>query len=100
MNIALDRLQSTADMQAIVETLIKWTENSSNEDLRIFRDCSVRQIVYVQTLEAEIARLNALGSSLTDLKLKAILRARTAEESLQNAAEEVDKLKKQLALFI
>ena len=86
-------------MQAVVETLIKWTENSSNEDLLAFRDCSVRMVVYIQTLENEISRLEALGSSLSDSKLKAVLRARTAEKSLQKASEDVELLNKKLALF-
>ena len=87
-------------MSAVVETLIKWTKNSSNEDLLAFRDCSVRMVVYIQTLENEIDRLNALGSSLSDSKLKAVLRARTAEESLQKAAEDVETLNKKLDLFV
>tara|TARA_R110000744_G_scaffold95109_1_gene183840 strand:- start:682 stop:984 length:303 start_codon:yes stop_codon:yes gene_type:complete len=100
MNINLERLQVTVDQQAIVETLIKWTANSSNEDLLIFRDCCVRLICYTQTLEAEISRLDGVGASLSDDRLNSIVRARKAEESLQNAAEEIERLKKQLKLFI
>lgn len=100
MNISLQRLQNTADMQAVVETLIKWTANSDNEDLLIFRDCSVRLIVYIQTLEAEILRLRGQGDTLSDLKLESILRARTAEEALQSACEEIGELKRKLALFV
>ena len=100
MNSSLQQLQNTADMQAVVETLIKWTENSSNEDLLAFRDCSVRMVVYIQTLENEIARTKALRGDLRDSKNEAILRARTAEETIQEQAEEINNLKQQLKLFV
>lgn len=100
MRNSLERLQSIADQQAIVETLIKWTEGSSNEDLLLFRDCAVRQIAYCQTLELHIERLSTLRDDLRDSNLKDRVRATEAEKALQDALEEVERLKKQLALFV
>jgi len=96
----LQEIQYHADASAITQTLIKWTADSENEDLLRFRDCAVRTIMYTETLRNEVSRLEALGSDLRDSSLQHRVRATEAEKALQDALEEVEKLKAQLKVFV
>jgi len=96
----LTKMQNIADQQYIIEILQKFTATSTNKELMELRDASARQLSYVTGLEIEREAFDRVIDILRDEKHKAIYRARAAEKLLQEQAEEIEKLKKQLALFV
>lgn len=97
--MTIRQLNNTADLHYITGTLIEWIKESKNERLMELSECFKRTFMYQHSIENENDKLLDLYSELRSNKNRAVLRARKAEEKIEELTKEVDKLKKQLKIF-
>lgn len=93
-------MQNVADQVYCLEMLNKWTKDSDNPELLEFRNAYGRQLAYVTSLETERYSYERISSALREERAQAILRARELEKMRHKAEERIEKLERQLKLFV
>lgn len=90
----LRKLQAIADVQALTEVFIKWTENSDNEELQSAFNCWARTTEWIIYLETERQTFDQIINRLSEEKheaLKEQMRLKDVEEKLIKAEAMIKK---------
>jgi len=93
-------LQNNADMEMLLSLILKWTKKSESKEIKAFNDALFRQLRYIQALEDERFSFDRIISESLADKVRAIERARKADERIEELEEQIKKLeiKKNLGL--
>ena len=95
----LSNLQACADQETMLTMLNTWLSKSDNEDLKTFRDALLRVIFYTNNLEMQRDTFDALIDQYKNDRLRAIQRARKADETIADQDEQIKKMKQSLKAF-
>ncbi len=85
-------LQNNADMQMLLELIMKWTKKSESKELKAFEDALFRQLRYIQALEDERFSFDRIISESIADKIRAVDRARKADERIEQLEQQVKNL--------
>lgn len=85
-------LQNNADMEMLLSLIMKWTKTSESKELKAFEDALFRQLRYIQMLEDERFSFDRIVSEAIADKVRAVERARKADER-------IDELEKQIKIL-
>lgn len=96
---SLEQLQATNDQHMIAGILIEWTKKSSNKELDELANAFKRVFMYINSLELKEYSFETVISNAMNEKNRAIIRARKAEDQLEEIIKKVNKLEKQLKIF-
>ena len=93
-------LQNNTDMQMLLELIMKWTKKSESKELKAFEDALFRQLRYIQALEDERFSFDRIVSESISDKIRAVERARKADERIEELEKQIKILetKKSLGL--
>ena len=93
-------LQNNADMEMLLSLILKWTKQSDSKEIKAFNDALFRQLRYIQALEDERFSFDRIISESMADKIRAVERAREADEKIIELTEQIKKLeiKKSLGL--
>ena len=93
-------LQNNADMEMLLSLILKWTKQSDSKEIKAFNDALFRQLRYIQMLEDERFSFDRIISESLADKVRAVERARKADERIEQLEENIKKLeiKKNLGL--
>ena len=93
-------LQNNADMEMLLSLILKWTKKSESKEIKAFNDALFRQLRYIQMLEDERFSFDRIISESLADKVRAVVRARKADEKIEELEEKIKKLeiKKNLGL--
>lgn len=93
-------LQNNADMEMLLSLILKWTKKSDSKDIKSFNDALFRQLRYIQMLEDERFSFDRIISESIADKIRAVERARTADELAESMTKELDdfRVKQKLGL--
>lgn len=86
-------LQNNADMQMLLSLIMEWTKKSESKELKAFNDALFRQLRYIQALEDERFSFDRIISESISDKVRAVERARLADEKIELLEQEIKKLK-------
>lgn len=82
-------LQNNADMQMLLELVMKWTKKSESKELKAFEDALFRQLRYIQALEDERFSFDRIISESIADKIRAVERARIADERIEELEKKI-----------
>ncbi len=93
-------LQNNADMEMLLSLIIKWTKASESKELKSFEDALFRQLRYIQALEDERFSFDRIVSEAIADKIRAVERARKADELVDSMTKELEdfRMKQKLGL--
>jgi polyhydroxyalkanoate synthesis regulator phasin len=93
-------LQNNADMEMLLSLIMKWTKTSESKELKSFEDALFRQLRYIQALEDERFSFDRIVSEALADKVRAVERARKADERIEELEKQIKILetKKKLGL--
>ena len=93
-------LQNNADMEMLLSLILKWTKKSESKELKVFEDALFRQLRYIQMLEDERFSFDRIVSEAIADKIRAVERARKADERIEELEKQIKILetKKKLGL--
>ena len=93
-------LQNNADMQMLLSLILKWTKKSESKEIKAFNDALFRQLRYIQMLEDERFSFDRIISESLADKVRAVERARKADERIEELEKQIKILetKKSLGL--
>ena len=93
-------LQNNADMEMLLSLILKWTKKSESKEIKAFNDALFRQLRYIQALEDERFSFDRIISESLANEVRAVERARKADEKIEGLEEKINKLeiKKNLGL--
>ena len=93
-------LQNNSDMEMLLSLILKWTKKSDSKELKAFENALFRQLRYIQALEDERFSFDRIISESLADKVRAVERARKADERIEELEEKIKKLeiKKNLGL--
>jgi len=93
-------LQNNADMEMLLSLILKWTKKSDSKELKVFNDALFRQLRYIQALEDERFSFDRIVSESIADKIRAVERARKADERIEELEKQIKILetKKSLGL--
>ena len=86
-------LQNNADMEMLLSLIMEWTKKSESKELKAFEDALFRQLRYIQALEDERFSFDRIISESISDKVRAVQRARAADEKIELLEQEIKKLK-------
>ena len=86
-------LQNNADMEMLLSLIMEWTKKSESKELKAFNDALFRQLRYIQALEDERFSFDRIISESISDKVRAVQRARLADEKIELLEQEIKKLK-------
>ena len=86
-------LQNNADMEMLLSLIMEWTKKSESKELKAFEDALFRQLRYIQALEDERFSFDRIISESISDKVRAVQRARLADEKIELLEQEIKKLK-------
>lgn len=95
----LSNLQACADQETMLTILNKWLSKSDNEDLKTFRDALLRVIFYTNSLEMQRDTFDTLIDQYKNDRLRAVQRARKADETIADQDKQIEKMKQSLKAF-
>lgn len=95
----LSNLQACADQETMLTMLKTWLSKSDNEDLKKFRDALLRVIFYTNNLEMQRDTFDTLIDKYKSDRLRAVQRARKADETIADQEEQIKKMKQSLKAF-
>jgi len=84
MNKDLSRLQADADIHAVLEILKRWRSKSDNKELKEFEGMMLRICIYVWQLQNERWTFDNLLDDARTYKIRALKRAKKAEDKLKH----------------
>lgn len=99
MNRNLLEMQSLADQETMLGLIDKWTKASDNPELLLMRQCLIRNAVYINSMGMERDTFDRIIDEKVSDAHRAILRARTADESIKALEEQIKSLKSSLNAF-
>lgn len=82
-------LQNNTDMQMLLELIMKWTKKSESKELKAFEDALFRQLRYIQSLEDERFSFDRIISESIADKIRAVERARKADERIEELEKQI-----------
>jgi hypothetical protein len=85
-------LQNNADMEMLLSLILKWTDKSDSKELKAFENALFRQLRYIQALEDERFSFDRIISENIADKIRAVERARNAEEKIEALQDKIKKL--------
>ena len=93
-------LQNNADMEMLLSLILKWTKKSESKEIKAFNDALFRQLRYIQMLEDERFSFDRIISESLADKVRAVDRARKADERIEELEKQIKILetKKSLGL--
>ena len=93
-------LQNNADMEMLLSLILKWTKKSESKEIKAFNDALFRQLRYIQALEDERFSFDRIVSESLADKVRAVERARKADERIEELEKQIKILetKKSLGL--
>jgi len=93
-------LQNNADMEMLLSLIMKWTKTSESKELKAFEDALFRQLRYIQMLEDERFSFDRIVSEAIADKIRAVERARKADELVDSMTKELEafRMKQKLGL--
>ena len=93
-------LQNNADMELLLSLILKWTKQSDSKEIKAFNDALFRQLRYIQALEDERFSFDRIISESIADKIRAVERARKADEKIEELEKQIKILetKKSLGL--
>ncbi len=93
-------LQNNADMEMLLSLIMKWTKTSESKELKAFEEALFRQLRYIQMLEDERFSFDRIISESIADKIRAVERARKADERIEELEKQIKILetKKKLGL--
>ena len=93
-------LQNNADMEMLLSLILKWTKKSESKEIKAFNDALFRQLRYIQMLEDERFSFDRIVSESIADKIRAVDRARKADERIEELEKQIKILetKKSLGL--
>ena len=93
-------LQNNADMEMLLSLILKWTKKSESKEIKAFNDALFRQLRYIQMLEDERFSFDRIISESLADKVRAVERARKADERIEELEKQIKILetKKSLGL--
>ena len=93
-------LQNNADMEMLLSLILKWTKKSESKEIKAFNDALFRQLRYIQMLEDERFSFDRIISESLADKVRAVERARKADERIEKLEKQIKILetKKSLGL--
>ena len=93
-------LQNNADMEMLLSLILKWTKKSESKEIKAFNDALFRQLRYIQMLEDERFSFDRIISESLADKVRAVKRARKADERIEELEKQIKILetKKSLGL--
>lgn len=93
-------LQNNADMEMLLSLIMKWTKTSESKELKVFEDALFRQLRYIQMLEDERFSFDRIVSEAIADKIRAVERARKADELVDSMTKELEafRIKQKLGL--
>lgn len=93
-------LQNNADMEMLLSLILKWTKQSDSKEIKAFNDALFRQLRYIQMLEDERFSFDRIISESLADKVRAVERARKADELVESMTKELDdfRMKQKLGL--
>ena len=93
-------LQNNADMEMLLSLILKWTKKSESKEIKAFNDALFRQLRYIQMLEDERFSFDRIISESIADKIRAVERARKADERIEELEKQIKILetKKSLGL--
>ena len=92
-------MQSLADQETMLGLIAKWTKGNNNPELAVMAKCLTRNSIYINSLEMERQTFDRIIDEKLSDTHRAILRARTADESIKTLEEEIKSLKASLNAF-
>ena len=93
-------LQNNADMEMLLSLILKWTKQSDSKEIKAFNDALFRQLRYIQMLEDERFSFDRIISESLADKVRAVERARKADELVESMTKELEgfRMKEKLGL--
>jgi len=93
-------LQNNVDMEMLLSLILKWTKKSESKEIKAFNDALFRQLRYIQALEDERFSFDRIISESLADKVRAVERARKADERIKELEKQIKILetKKSLGL--
>jgi hypothetical protein len=93
-------LQNNADMEMLLSLILKWTKQSDSKEIKLFNDALFRQLRYIQMLEDERFSFDRIISDSMADKIRAVERARKADELVESMTKELEgfRIKQKLGL--
>jgi len=93
-------LQNNADMEMLLSLILKWTKQSDSKEIKAFNDALFRQLRYIQMLEDERFSFDRIISETLADKVRAVERARKADELVESMTKELEgfRMKEKLGL--
>lgn len=93
-------LQNNADMEMLLSLIMKWTKTSESKELKSFENALFRQLRYIQMLEDERFSFDRIVSESIADKIRAVERARKADELVDSMTKELEafRMKQKLGL--
>ena len=95
----LSELQACADQETMLALINKWLSKSDNEDLKTFRDALLRVIFYTNNLEMQRDTFDTLIDQYKNDRLRAVQRARKADETIADQDKQIKQLQESLKAF-
>tara|TARA_R110001592_G_scaffold204577_1_gene454667 strand:+ start:32199 stop:32507 length:309 start_codon:yes stop_codon:yes gene_type:complete len=96
---SLEQLQALADQNYLVSQIIEWQKKSDSKELIEMGRAFTRCFVYANSLELKEYSYDRIISQFRSAKNNAVLRARKAEEKLDELEAENKDLKEKLKIF-
>ena len=91
-------LQNNADMEMLLSLILKWTKKSDSKELKVFNDALFRQLRYIQALEDERFSFDRIVSESIADKIRAVERARKADERIEELEKQIKILETKKSL--
>ena len=85
-------LQNNVDMEMLLSLILKWTKKSESKEIKAFNDALFRQLRYIQALEDERFSFDRIISESLADKVRAVERARKADERIEELEKQIKKL--------
>ena len=82
-------LQNNADMEMLLSLILKWTKKSDSKEIKAFNDALFRQLRYIQMLEDERFSFDRIISENIADKIRAVERARKADEKIEELQDKI-----------
>lgn len=82
-------LQNNADMQMLLSLILKWSKKSDSKELKAFENALFRQLRYIQALEDERFSFDRIISESLANKVRAVERARKADEKIEELEKQI-----------
>ena len=82
-------LQNNADMEMLLSLILKWTKKSDSKEIKAFNDALFRQLRYIQMLEDERFSFDRIISENIADKIRAVERARKADEKIKELQDKI-----------